>query len=297
MLPFVSAQTAHDNWMSSLRDTMPVCRVSIPGTHDSGTAGVRFPMRHYATTQSMELMEQWDAGIRFFDLRPKQAGGGLKIFHGPADCHLTLEEVLLMFRHKLESNPTEFCVIMTNMADGGLQATDMVMELIRTVVPSDMLAVFRKDMTVSDVRGRILFIHRNAPSKGVDFPGVVVRGWPGNGLSRQPFMESSGGKSAGLWVQDLFTSGSNNQNGYLSHKWDSMYRLLRAFEDADDGVWCINHASGYTGTGVSTNIRRNARSTNAHLLNYLKTHHEPVGIIPMDFPSQELIDSIIDCNR
>ena len=297
MLPFVSAQTAHDSWMSSLRDTMPVCRVSIPGTHDSGTAGVRFPMRYYASTQSMDLGEQWNAGIRFFDLRPKPAGGKLKIFHGPADCHLTLEEVLHLFRHKLESNPTEFCVIMTNMADGGQQATDMVMELIRTVIPSDMLAVFRKDMTVSDVRGRILFIHRDAPSKGTGFPGVVVRGWPGNGLSWQPVLVSSEGESAGLWAQDLFTSGSNNHNGYLSHKWDSMYRLLRAFEDADDGVWCINHASGYTGTGVSTNIRRNVRSTNARLLNYLKTHHGPVGIIPMDFPSQELIDAIIECNK
>jgi hypothetical protein len=61
-------------------------------------------------------------------------------------------------------------------------------------------------------------------------------------------------------------------------------------------VWCINHASGYTGSGISTNINRNARITNARLLEYLAGHKSPIGIIPMDFPAQELIDAIIFSN-
>jgi hypothetical protein len=254
-------------------------------------------MRHYACTQSMDLSEQWDAGIRFFDLRPKLSGDRLDIYHGPANCHLTFEEALLTLKQKLEKNPTEFCIVMTNSAGGGQKAVDMTMELIRRIVPAGMLADFKADMTVGHIRGRILFIHRDAPSKGTDVPGVTVRGWPGNGLSRQARMVSAQGESAMLWAQDYFTLGSNNPVAYLSGKWDNMYRLFRAFSDADDGVWCINHASGYTGTGVSTNIRRNVRSTNAHLQNYLETHHETIGIIPMDFPDQELIDAIIDCNR
>lgn len=291
------AQTQRDNWMASLPDSMPVCKVSIPGTHDSGTAGVRFPMRHYACTQTMDLSEQWDAGIRFFDLRPKLEGGKLKIYHGPANCHITFEEALLILKEKLELNPTEFCIVMTNNAGGGQTAVDMTMELISSVIPVGMLADFKADMSVADIRGRILFIHRNTPSRGVDAPGVMVRGWPGNGMSRKARMVSSDAKSAELWAQDYFTSGNNDKDAFLSSKWDNMYRVLRAFSDADDVVWCINHASGYTGTGVRTNIKRCSDSVNGQLLDYLKTHDGPIGIIPMDFPSQELIDAIIRMSR
>ena len=290
------AQSIRDRWMSGLEDTVKVCRISIPGTHDSGTAGVRFPMKHYARTQTMNLSEQWDAGIRFFDLRPKLEGGKLKVYHGPANCHLTFDEALLVLSKKLEQHPAEFCIVMTNMAGGGQQATDMMMDLIHVTIPIDMLAVFNAYMTVADIRGRILFIHRNTPSRGVDAPGVVVRGWPGNGMSRNARMMSSDEKSAELWAQDYFTSGNNDKDAYLSSKWDNIYRMLRAFSGADDAVWCINHASGYTGTGISTNIKRCTDYINSHIEEYLKDHHGPIGIIPMDFPSQELIDAIIDCN-
>ena len=261
--PVDPAGLTGENWMSGIADQRRIYEINLPGTHDSGTAGVRFPMRHYACTQTMDLSEQWDAGIRFFDLRPKLVGDRLKIYHGPANCHLTLEEALLILKEKLELNPTEFCI----------------------------------DMSVADIRGRILFIHRNTPSRGVCAPGVVVRGWPGNGMSRKARMVSSDAKSAELWAQDYFTSGNNDKDAFLSSKWDNMYRVLRAFSDADDVVWCINHASGYTGTGVRTNIKRCSDSVNGQLLDYLKTHDGPIGIIPMDFPSQELIDAIIRMNR
>ncbi len=297
MLNNAQAQAAHTGWMASLPDTVQVCRLSIPGTHDSGTSGVRFPMRHYARTQTMDLSEQWDAGIRFFDLRPRLDGGELKIYHGPASCHLTLADALSILMSKVEQNPTEFCIVMTNSAGGGQAAVDGTMELIRSVIPAVMLADFKADMRVSDIRGRILFMHRNAPSTGVDAPGAVILGWPGNGSSRRVRLQSSAGTGAELWAQDSFTSGSNDADAYLQGKWDSMCRLLQAFGDAADGVWCINHASGYTGTGVRTNIGKNTRNTNARLLDWLNENKLPVGIIPMDFPSQELIDAIIECNR
>ena len=72
--------------------------------------------------------------------------------------------------------------------------------------------------------------------------------------------------------------------------------MIREFASAPEGVWCINHASGYTGSGISTNINRNAKTTNARLLEYLTGHKSPIGIVPMDFPGQELIDAIIFLN-
>lgn len=294
---FLTAVVAQTNksWMAGLPDNMPVCKVSIPGTHDSGTAGVRFPMRYYARTQTMDLSDQWDAGIRFFDLRPRLENGRLRIYHGPADCHLDFEEAMNIIISKLEQHPTEFCVVMTNSAGGGIEGVDMIMDDINTLFDIDMLAQFHADMTVADMRGRVLFIHRDYQTNGRDWPGNVVLGWPGNGSSHRSWMMSSQGESAVLWAQDFFTDGGKGD--YLNSKWDKVTALIREFASAPEGVWCINHLSGYTGTGVSTNIRKNARNTNARLLDWLNENKQPVGIIPMDFPSQELIDAIIDCNK
>ena len=289
-----SAQTDRDHWMAALPYTMKVCKVSIPGTHDSGTAGVRFPMRHYARTQTMDLSSQWDAGIRFFDLRPRLEDGTLKIYHGPADCHIKFQEALLTIKRKLEEHPTEFCIVMTNSAGGGQEAVDMTMDDINTLFPTGMLASFHADMTVADMRGRVLFIHRDHPTGGRDYPGTVVHGWPGNASSHHAGMVSSVGESAVLWAQDYFTDGG--KGNYVDSKWDKVTALVREFASAPEGVWCINHLSGYTGSGISTNIKRNARTTNARLLEYLGNHKKPIGIVPMDFPGQELIDAIIFLN-
>lgn len=289
-----SAQTDRDHWMAALPDTMKACKVSIPGTHDSGTAGVRFPMRHYARTQTMDLSSQWDSGIRFFDLRPRLEDGTLRIYHGPADCHIGFREALLIIKKKLEEHPTEFCVVMTNSAGGGQTAVDMTMDVINSVFPLNMLAKFRADMTVADMRGRVLFIHRDQPTGGRDYPGTVVHGWPGNASSHHAGMVSSVGESAVLWAQDYFTDGG--KGNYVDSKWDKVTALVREFASAPEGVWCINHLSGYTGSGFSTNIKRNARTTNARLLEYLGNHKKPIGIVPMDFPGQELIDAIIFLN-
>ena len=290
------AQAGRNDWMAGLSDDTPVCRLAIPGTHDSGTAGVRFPARRYARTQSMDIGEQWDAGIRFFDLRPRLTGGELRIYHGPANCHITLSQALLILKQKLELNPTEFCIVMTNNAGGGQASVDMTMEVIKNVIPAEMIAVFNANMTVADIRGRILFIHRGEPSDGIEVPGVVTHGWPGNGLSKRALMVSEDDGNAPLWVQDFFTSGGNDGDGYLSRKWEMTSQLLRDFTGADGTVWCINHTSGYTGTGIRTNINRNADSTNSRLLDYLQTGTAISGIVPMDFPSRQLIDAIIDCN-
>ena len=295
LMSSASHALAHNaGWMAGLPDTVKVCRVSIPGTHDSGTAGVRFPMKHYARTQTMDLAEQWDAGIRFFDLRPKLENGTLRIYHGPADCHLGFEEAMLTIIGKLEQYPTEFCVVMTNSAGGGLEGVDRIMDDINTLFDINMLTQFHADMTVADMRGRVLFIHRDYRDNGRDYPGTVVLGWPGNGSSHHSRMESCQYQSAVLWAQDFFTEGGKGD--YLNSKWDKVTALIREFASAPDGVWCINHLSGYTGAGISTNINRNAKTTNTRLLEYLGNHKKPIGIIPMDFPSQELIDAIIFLN-
>ena len=279
LLCSLTASAQRDDWMSGLSDDMPAWRVSIPGTHDSGTAGVRFPTRHYARTQTMTLDEQWDAGIRFFDLRPKPDGGTLGIFHGPADCHLTFTGALQILLEKLQSHPTEFCIVMTNPEGGGQETMKMVDAEIRATVPVTMLATFTQDLTVGDLRGRILFIHRSGRA-------------PGAYKAADNLIASDCDERMPLCWQDYFCGNRD----YLEYKWYLLENMLDFFETVSYDAWCINHASGYTGRGITTNIRKNVGVTNPRLLERLLRHPAPTGIIPMDFPSQELIDAIIACN-
>ena len=285
----LTASAQRSAWMAQLPDDMPACRVSIPGTHDSGTAGVRFPTRHYARTQTLTLAEQWDAGIRFFDLRPKPDGDRLAIYHGPANCHLTFSEALLILIGKLQAHPTEFCIVMTNLAGGDRQAMRMVNEEIRQTVPDSMTARFTSDLKTGSLRGRILFLHRSGKAIGAYFAGPNR-----SGPEFRIIEASDSDESAPVLWQDYYY-GSDD---YLERKWQLMSANLLKNSGMDDstGIWCINHASGYTGHGISTNIRRNATATNARLLQQLLQHPAPTGIIPMDFPSQDLIDAIIACN-
>ena len=63
--PSPTIKSVTKGWMGKLPDTTPMNRISIPGTHDSGT---RYTLP-VANTQNWTIKEQLEAGIRQFDLR------------------------------------------------------------------------------------------------------------------------------------------------------------------------------------------------------------------------------------
>ena len=102
------------NWMASLPDNVYITQLSIPGAHDAATSGVSVSL---AKTQTMTISEQWDVGVRAFDLRPKKDG---IIYHGIISTGISLSTALGYLKSKLQTNPQEFAiVIMRNESDGG----------------------------------------------------------------------------------------------------------------------------------------------------------------------------------
>ena len=53
------------DWMKLLSDTLPVCKLSIPGTHDSGAIYGGCMLK----TQDAGIFSQLELGIRAFDIR------------------------------------------------------------------------------------------------------------------------------------------------------------------------------------------------------------------------------------
>ena len=54
------------NWMAALSDTATIDQLNIPGTHDSGTSNLN---ANYHNTNSLNISEQLQMGIRYFDIR------------------------------------------------------------------------------------------------------------------------------------------------------------------------------------------------------------------------------------
>ena len=67
---------AQNNWMASLPDNVYISQILIPGAHDAATSGMTLSINK---TQSKTISEQWDAGVRAFDLRPKRTAQSITV--------------------------------------------------------------------------------------------------------------------------------------------------------------------------------------------------------------------------
>ena len=81
-------QTA--DWMSYLRDDAQVWELTMPGSHDAGMSDTAIdgpwymepvPSAYFAA-QYGPLIDQLNAGVRYFDLRPRLVDGVMKAWHG-----------------------------------------------------------------------------------------------------------------------------------------------------------------------------------------------------------------------
>lgn len=138
-----------DNWMSRLPGDRLVCRLNIPGTHDSATSTEN--MGFVATTinadcQSLSIEEQFNAGARYFDFRvgmdfvwdlfpirkrvPTQEDldeqTDMYMFHGPASTGVKYKESLETIAKKVRSgDKTEFVFINTQWEDASYGVLDL----------------------------------------------------------------------------------------------------------------------------------------------------------------------------
>lgn len=69
----------YENWMSYLKDDAKITKIAMPGSHNSSTMG----MPKLAKCQNGSLFEQYQYGVRFFDIRLKaDRKGRLFVAHG-----------------------------------------------------------------------------------------------------------------------------------------------------------------------------------------------------------------------
>ena len=111
------------DWMSALPDEMPVYRMSIPGSHDSGAVCGNV----FLKVQDAAIGRQLEMGVRFFDVRLKadsapgitvedaegEGAAMLGVYHSGQFMEQTWDgDVLPAMRRFLKENPREFLIVL-----------------------------------------------------------------------------------------------------------------------------------------------------------------------------------------
>lgn len=310
-----------DNWMGRLDGTAYVAQLSIPGTHDcatgNGFSGIIGTVAgsSMAKTQDLSLTDQWNKGVRAFDLRPAMSGSDIYCYHGPCQTSLSFNGAINTLCDLLDANPTEFAICLVQHETDGDSNSDAWAGKMQTVMSNaryyGQLVPFRADLTVDDCRGKIIMISRS--DFACDKVGRV------NGWSHSPdFANQQGGSiacgdnTAQLFMQDMYDCTGSDAVFSKCQAVAALYAASRTLcqPTTPDCLWVITHTSGYTVSAKSDGNRDLAAQTNSALLDLLSEPSltpGPAGIVMMDFAGADtsngyntmgakLIKAVIDHN-
>lgn len=328
----IASAAAYDGdrseWMKHIPGSAYACLVTIPGSHDSATAEGWVDPDAAARSQAQDvtLDRQLADGVRGFDIRPNLTDGRWVCSHAADNTVLPLDDCFDKFTRFLDAHPSEYLVIHIYRG-GGREWTDTERETFARFLSlyADRLADFRRDLTVDDLRGKILLFCRE------EYPGTVYGakltsslrddyGW-GSWLDwdRQTNITATGDSAKGrVFYQDLAdTCGEGKQQ----EKLDGIRRLLdftTTYRPAvpENCIWYFNFASAYndadvTSTGSkmwnSDGYRGNSTYTNPCFIDYLAANPGPAGIVLADYVctnssgrfttrGADLIEALIDNN-
>lgn len=315
----VATHVKAKDWMKFLPDHLYITQVSIPGTHDSAT-GNGVSLAAFSQCQDISVDRQWAAGIRAYDFRPKVKDDYLNINHGIAETKLRFDEALCLLRDSLRAHPSEFVVIHCLYAQNYDEEKDtyarMLKELLGRDDLKDFFVPFRRNLTVGDMRGKILLLSRQEYA-AKPYVGGFLRNWCGDVnwnaqtacCIQGPSATITG--SSPLYVQDF--ANTNDNDGGVQKKVDAITQMLdwstlHVTKSFTTAVWVLNFASAYKGSiSTANSYRENATYANAAIIDYLKTHPAgPTGVVLMDYcvdksddydtRGQELTDTLISNN-
>lgn len=286
--------TERPDWMGALPDSLPLCKVSLPGTHDSGAMYGGPSLQ----TQGTDIPAQLRQGIRAFDIRLQEKDGKLGVFHGTAFQQVYWEtDVLPAFLHFLREHPAEVLVVSLKREGGAAGDYDALLSvsLAEKGYRSCFVENFRPDLTVGECRGKILFLLRDVPM--ACYPGAACQGWADDATCILALRAKDGQEGFAL-LQDEYQYGSDRESGLKTKACLRNFEAVAAEPD-DSRRWGISFASA---TGLPDGTPQAfAGLVNPALAGWLEQEGGTRrGIVFIDFVEQEagrwLVTLLIDGN-
>ena len=321
-VPYDLATPATD-WLSMVRDETKVCKLSIPGTHDTMTGmGFYQPVLKYifnmtAISQVSTLEEQMNSGLRFFDIRPVVSTDTiakkktLRLTHGISELDLTFEWTIDQLQGYLKAHPTEFFIVKLQFDNGFEDQKDLYSLLSNVLHLSKYQGLFvenwRPDITVSEMRGKILLLSRFdlRPFNAVFHYPIVYCDWPDEDpdidedlnpeAQRNCTMYSMVDETltAKLYKQDYYKTTTEKRMKNKQKTVIDMMHSAREVNATDENIWIVNHCSAYTEVSPRGYIT-NAANLHPLVVEDLQKNEGTVGITPMDMACHDYVHCIIN---
>lgn len=315
------------DWLGMVKDDTKVCKLSIPGTHDTMTGmGFYQPVLKYvfnttAISQVSTLEEQMACGLRFFDIRPvvsidtlatdpaeKQI---LRLSHGISEIDVTFEETIDLLQRYLKNHPSEFFIAKLQ-ADNGMENQSNWAVLLNKVLSKqkyDGLFVedWRPDITVGEMRGKILWLSRYdlRPLNDLFHYPIVYCDWPDEDPDINEDLNPEAQRNcamynmndatvkATLYKQDYYKTTTEKR---MKNKQQTVIDMMHSAREAtakDDNIWIVNHCSAYTEVSPRGYIT-NAANLHPLVIADLQSYEGTVGIMPMDMACHDYVHCIIN---
>jgi len=315
------------DWLSMVRDETKVCKLSIPGTHDTMTGmGFYQPLLKYvfnqtAISQVSTLEEQMACGIRFFDIRPvvsidtlatdpaeKQI---LRLTHGISELDVTFEETIDQLQRYLKQHPSEFFIAKLQADNGWENQNNWTVLLHKVLSKQKYQGLFvdnwHPGITVGEMRGKILWLSRydlRPMNAAFHFP-IVYCDWPDEDPDINENLNPEAQRScamysmsdttlkATLYKQDYYKTTTEQR---LKNKQQTVINMMHSAREAaatEQDIWVVNHCSAYTEVSPRGYIT-NAANLHPLVIADLQQHEGTVGIMPMDMACHDYVHCIIN---
>lgn len=281
-------------WMKYLPDTLLMCKISIPGTHDSGTTKGGCMLQ----TQTLDIPAQLQSGIRAFDIRLEKRDNKLGIFHSYAFQDIYWEDdVLPAFISFLQAHPSEALIVSLKKEGGELQdyASLVSASLNNPFNKKYFVTDFSPELTLKDCRGKILFLHRDSAMN--NYPGAACVGWKDNATCMLT-LRNKDGKEGRVQLQDEYQYKSGKDADKKIKTSISNFEKVSGIP-ASSCIWGISFVSA-TGLPLGT-PKVFADQVNQPVADYLKkTGKRNYGIVFIDFiddkGGKSLVEYLIESN-
>ena len=310
------------DWMDMLKDGTKVCKLSIPGTHDTMTGmgfyqpGLKYVFDMTAISHVSTLEEQLNCGIRFFDIRPVVSTDSiakkkiLRLTHGISELNVTLEQTIDWLQAYLKAHPSEFFIAKLQFDNGFEDQKDLFYLLDQVLDLPKYKGLFfenwRPDITVGEMRGKILWLSRYdlRPLHVIyDFP-IVYCDWPDEDPDVKEDLDPEAQRNcrminmddesitAKLYKQDYYkTTNAKRMQNKIKTVIDMMHSAREIKED--ENIWVVNHCSAYTEVSPRGYLT-NASNLHPNVIEDLQKYEGTVGITPMDMSCHDYIHCVIN---
>lgn len=300
--PLSPSDANYGDWLASVPGNTYVSDLSLIGTHDAGAIGSYSSSVTSSVNQTLSLQQQLDAGYRVLDLRMRwkssDGNGTYVIAHESTQFGDYNEAGLKPIDEWLAAHPTEGVII--RFRNEGEQSgwKERVGQYLKASNVADrLITVFDPSMTVSDLRGKVLFIATD--DYNGDWVGAKVS-WGNNAtFGSKPFLTGSGYETGWVYFTDRYSNGSILTPSESDKKADILAILEQAkanHEAKANSKWCWTwlNVSGLGSPG------KNSDTYVKYVTDYINAlptdKYQPVGMVMLDWAGRAE-NGAVDCAK